>query len=212
MDREDTQQLINDLLGDAHVFVAAVSGVMENALLSRLAGRHLTLSQLKILKLIDLTEADHVGDVAAFLGVSDAAASKAVDRLVRQKYLRRSVAESDRRSSDLSLAPAGRKLLRQYEAARDKKLAAAFGDLNGKEVRRTSEFLERLTKGIVNGSANPEEICLQCGIYLKKRCLVRDAVRADCHYQRRRKSRQVRKHATQVKVPAGRRPRVGPPG
>jgi len=212
MERQDTQQVINDLLGDAHVFVAAVSGVMENALLEQIAGKHLTLSQLKILKLIDVTDAHHVGDVAAFLGVSDAAASKAVDRLVRQKYLRRTVAPSDRRSSELSLAMAGRKLLRDYEAARDRKLAGLFGDLDTKEVRRTSEFLERLTKGIVNGSANPEEICLQCGIYLKKRCLVRDAVREDCQYQKRRKSRQVRTDATKVEIPKGGRPGLGPPG
>jgi len=212
MERQDAQRLINDLLGDAHVFVAAVSGVMENALLEQVAGRNLTLSQLKILKLIDVTEAHHVGDVAAFLGVSDAAASKAVDRLVRQNYLRRSVPESDRRSTELSLAAAGRKLLRQYETAKNRKLIALFGDLDEKEVRRTSDFLERLTRGIVNGSANPEEICLQCGIYLKKRCLVRDAARRDCQYQKRRKSRQVRSDVTQIEIPAGGRSGLGPPG
>jgi len=52
-------------------------------------GQQLSLSQLKILKLLDLTEAHNIGDVAAFLGVSDAAASKTVDRLARLRYLRR---------------------------------------------------------------------------------------------------------------------------
>ena len=31
---------------------------------------------------------------------------------------------------------------------------------------------------------NPEEICLQCGIYLQKRCLVKEVVRADCMLSR----------------------------
>jgi DNA-binding MarR family transcriptional regulator len=212
MDRPDQEQIINELLGDAHVFVAAVSGVMENALLSQVAGKHLTLSQLKILKLIDVTDAHHVGDVAAFLGVSDAAASKAVDRLVRQKYLRRAVAPSDRRSSELSLAAAGRKLLTQFETAKKRKLAKLFGDLDPEQVRRTSEFLERLTKGIVNTTANPEEICLQCGIYLKRRCLVREAARADCQYHKRRGARRVKGDATQVEVSEGGGPGMGPPG
>ena len=80
------QQLVNELLGSAHLFVAAVSGVMEQQVLSEVAGKQLSISQLKILKLLDLTEAHNVGDVAAFLGVSDAAASKSIDRLVRRKY------------------------------------------------------------------------------------------------------------------------------
>jgi DNA-binding MarR family transcriptional regulator len=212
VDREDTQQLIRDLLGDAHLLVAAVSGVMENTLLEHIAGRQVTLSQLKILQLIDAADAHHVTDVAAFLGVSNAAASKAVDRLVRQKYLIREVAAADRRSSELTLAPAGRKLLRQYESAKDRKIATLSGGLAAKEIRRTIEFLERITKGIINGSANPDEICLQCGIYLKKRCLVRDAVRTECHYQRRRKSRLVKSDPAQVEIAEGIRPGSGAPG
>ena len=109
MANQSTQQLVNELLGSAHLFLAAVSGVMEQKLLSEIVGKQLSLSQLKILKLLDLTEAHNVGDVAAFLGVSDAAASKAVDRLARLKYLRRTESRKDRRSSDLSLAAAGAK-------------------------------------------------------------------------------------------------------
>jgi hypothetical protein len=126
--------------------------------------------------------------------------------------VRRRVVRSDRRSAELSLAAAGRKLVNQYEAGKDRKLAALFGELDPKEMRRTSEFLERLTKGIVNGSANPEEICLQCGIYLKKRCLVREAARADCFYQKRRNTRQVRRNATEAEIPTRGGSGMGPPG
>ena len=124
-----------------------------------------------------------------FWGSAHAAASKTVDRLVRQKCLRRSVGQSDRRRTHLSLAAAGRKVLVQYDTSKDRALAIVFRDLDGDEVRRTTEFLEALTRGIVNGSVNAEEVCLQCGIYLRKRCVVREAARADCQYQRRRKSR-----------------------
>jgi DNA-binding MarR family transcriptional regulator len=211
MDSHDTGHLVNELLGSANVFVAALSGVMEQNLLADIAGRQLTLSQLKILKLLDLTEAHNVGDVAAFLGVSNAAASKAVDRLVRRKYLKRTEARSDRRSSDLSLAVAGRKLLDKYESAKRRQLAKVFADLDPEDLRRTTDFLERLTKGIVVNSGNPEEICLQCGIYLQKRCLVREVARAECSYQSR-KSRQVRHHGTQTEIPTRGGPGLGPPG
>jgi DNA-binding MarR family transcriptional regulator len=211
MDTQNRQELVNELLGSAHLFVSAVSGVMEQQLLSEIAGKQLTLSQLKILKLLDLTEAHNVGDVAAFLGVSDAAASKAVDRLVRRRYLRRTEGREDRRSSDLSLAAAGRTVLKRYEAAKDRKLTAMFGNLDPVDLQETSAFLERLTKGIVHDSANPEEICLQCGIYLEKRCLVREAGQSECHYQRRKTKQQVRTNATRTKISTRGRPGVGPP-
>ncbi len=212
METHQRQQLVNELLGCAHLFVSAVSGVMEQQLLLEIAGKHLTLSQLKILKLLELTEAHSVGDVAAFLGVSDAAASKAVDRLVRRRYLRRSVHRTDRRSSDLSLAPAGLNVLKRYEAAKDHKLEEMFGDLDTEDLQQTSAFLQHLTKGIIHSAANPEEICLQCGIYLKKRCLVREAGRTECHYERRRTKQKARTNATRSQVPGGGGPGLGSPG
>lgn len=212
MDIRNRHQLVNELLGSAHLFVSAVSGVMEHQLLSEIAGKQLSVSQLKILKLLNITEAHNVGDVAAFLGVSDAAASKAVDRLVRRKYLRRTEGREDRRSSDLSLAAAGRSVLKRYETAKDRKLAGMFGNLDPDELQQTSAFLERLTKGIVHDSANPEEICLQCGIYLKKRCLVREAGEADCQYQRRKTREQVKIDATRTKISTRGGRGLGPPG
>lgn len=213
MENPTRQELVNDLLGSAHLFVSAVNGVMERQLLTEVAGKQLSVSQLKILKLLDLTGTPNVGDVAAFLGVSDAAASKAVDRLVRGKYLRRAEDPHDRRTSELSLSASGRAILLRYETARDRKLAGMFGKLDTNAIETTTAFLERLTKGIIHDSVNPDEICLQCGIYLnKKRCLVREAREADCHYQRRRTRQRVRSDATRTKVSTRGRPGLGPPG
>jgi DNA-binding MarR family transcriptional regulator len=164
---------------------------MKNTVLGHTAGKGLSFSQLKILKLIDVAGSHYIGDVAAFLDVSDAAASKAVDRLVRQKYLRRSEGRSDRRSSEIVLAAAGRKVLQQYDAAKDGILQSIFRDLDPHEVRRAVALMEGITRRVVCGSASSEEICLQCAIYLKKRCLVRDGARAECKYHRRRKTRQT---------------------
>ena len=212
METLDPKDLLHGLLGSAHLFVSAISGVMEHQLLAEIAGGQLTVSHLKILRLLYFTESQSVGEVAAFLGVSDAAASKAIDRLVRRKFLRRTEGRADRRSSNLSLAAAGRSILKRYEAAKDRKLVAMFGKLDAEEVQQTSAFLDRLTKGVVHHSTNPEDICLQCGIYLKKRCLVREAGRPECLYQRKKTRYRVRNHATQIEVPKRGRPGVGPAG
>lgn len=197
----DEENLIHELVGNANLLVSALSGVLEKELLADVAGDQLTLQQLKVLKLLDLTATRNIGDVAAFLGVSNAAASKTVDRLVRRNYLLRTEARTDRRSSELSLADAARKLLHRYESARSRKLRQVFGGLEPDEVRRTTDLLERLTRAIVALSGNPEETCLQCGIYSQKRCLVKDAVRSDCFYQKRAGKRQMRRYGTQTKIP-----------
>lgn len=196
MENNTVEQLMSELLGSAHLFVSAMTGIMEQKLLSETTGKRLTPSQLKILKLLHLTDARNVGDVAAFLGVSNAAASKSLDRLVRQKYLHRTEARGDRRSSELSLTASGKRFLGQYEAAKDRKLVKIFRDVAPGDLRRAAGLLEHLTKAIVTHSANPEEICLQCGIYLHQRCLVREAMRAECSYQIRKNKRRVEIHAT----------------
>jgi len=207
MDSHPNEQLIGEFLGNANVFVSALSGIMEQRLLADIAGKRLTLSQLKVLKLLDVTGAGNIGDVAAFLGVSDAAASKTAERLVRGNYLRRTQARADRRSSELSLAPSSRKLLRRYEAARNRKLGEAFAGTGAAELRQTAAFLERLTKAIVTHSGNGEEVCLQCGIYLQKRCLVHDVKRAECSFQQRAARRNRNGTGTGGTVP--RRFRLG---
>jgi len=98
-------QLMYDFLGSAQVFVTALSEIVEEKILSAVAGETLTLSQFKLLKLVANTDAHSIGAVAAFLGVSNAAASKAVDKLVRRKMLLRTEGQEDRRESQLSLPP-----------------------------------------------------------------------------------------------------------
>lgn len=92
---------LDDFLGSAHVFSSAVSDVIEERLLAEVSGGLLTASQLKLLKLVAMADSHTIGDVAAFLGVSNAAASKAVDRLVRRNLLRRREDKKDRLSAGI---------------------------------------------------------------------------------------------------------------
>lgn len=182
MARAHTAELVNDFLGSTHVFASAVSDVIEKKLLREVAGNQLTFSQFKLLKLVALTDAQTIGDVAVFLGVSNAAASKAVDKLVRRKLLLRTEGIADRRAIQLSLTEASRRLLAAYDSTKDRKLAKIFGEFAPAELRRAAELLDRLSAGIVDHTAKPEEICLQCGIYFRDKCLVRQLVRRNCFY------------------------------
>jgi DNA-binding MarR family transcriptional regulator len=181
-----TAELINDFLGSTQVFTSSVNEVIEARLLREVGPPQLTFSQFKLLKLVALTDAQTIGDVAAFLRVSNAAASKAVDKLVRQGLLVRKEAQSDRRAIQLSLTASSRQVLAAYNAAKDRKLSSVFREFRAEDLQRTADLLDRLSAGIVDHTAREEDICLQCGIYYRKKCLVRQLVRRNCIYHRQR--------------------------
>ena len=124
----NTESPVSELLASAQVLVSAVTGVVDEKLRAASVGDQVSPSQLKVLKLVRMAGTLTVGEVATFLCVSDAAASKTIDRMVRRKQLRRAERRSDRRSSELRLTRTGRKLLGDYESAKARKLSRLFGD------------------------------------------------------------------------------------
>lgn len=182
MTRALSPQLVNDFLGSTQVFATAVREVIEEKLLRETAGDRLTHAQFKLLKLVANTDAHSVGEVAAFLGISNAAASKAVDKLVRRNLLVRAEGATDRRATELSLTGRSRRLLAAYDQARERKLAKVFREFPPEALQQSMEILDRLSAGIINHTAKPEEVCLQCGIYFREKCLVRNLVGRRCFY------------------------------
>ena len=102
-DIREAASAIEEFLGSTHVFSLALTNVLEARILREVADAQLTAPQMKVLKLIAQSQAQTIGDVATFLGVSDAAASKTVDRLVRRKLVKRTEREADRRANELGL-------------------------------------------------------------------------------------------------------------
>jgi|ERR1035438_9325797 DNA-binding MarR family transcriptional regulator len=146
----DSPREIDDFLGSAHGFASAVTDIIEQRLLEQTGEGQVTASQMKLLKLVAMTDFYTLGDVASFLRVSNAAASKAVDRLVRRGLLRRTEDQHDRRVMHLLLTQAARRLLTAYESARQRKLQSIFVQFPPEELRRTSELLDRLSADIVD--------------------------------------------------------------
>ncbi len=181
---QDAAHAIEEFLGSTHVFGLALQNVLEARTLREVAGAQLTSAQIRVLKLIAQARAQTIGDVAAFLGVSDPAASKTVDRLVRQKLVRRTEREADRRASELALSAEGRRIIAEYEEARNRKLAEVFREVPADELEKTAALLERVASAIVAHVAGSEKVCLQCGLYLKEKCLLQQAQRP-CIYRQR---------------------------
>lgn len=184
--------LMNDFLGSAQIFALAMGQVIEEELWREAADNQLTVSQLKLLKLINLPGGHTISEVAAFMGVSKAAASKAADKLTRRMLLRRAEGEDDRRAIYLSVTGAGIRLLDAYNTATRKKLAEVFGQFSREELQQVVELLNRLSTQLVTQSARPEELCVQCGIHYRETCLVRQRFGRECLYQRQRERGSAR--------------------
>jgi len=182
MPKDGDGDIAHDFLGSAHVFTSAVEEVLEKRILEETAGRQLTLSQFKLLKMVALTEARTISDVALFLGISNAAASKAVDKLVRRKLLHRAEGQPDRREICLSLTESSRRLLAAYEEKKEHRLAQIFQGFPKDELKRAARLLDRLSAGLVDHHSSPEEVCLQCGIYFREKCVVRQLTNRNCFY------------------------------
>jgi DNA-binding MarR family transcriptional regulator len=176
------ESTIDDFLGSAQVFTSAVNDIVEQRLLEEVAGNALTLSQFRLLKMVSLTNARTITDATLFLGVSAAAASKAVDKLVRRKLLRRVEGHPDRREIQLSLTPASQRYLAAYDEKKQRKLAKIFRQFAASDLKFAAKLLDNLSAILVDHAADPNEVCLQCGIYFRQRCLVRQLAKRNCFY------------------------------
>ena len=177
--------VVHDFLGSAQIFTNAVNDLMEEQL-HEVADEKLTFAQLKLLKMVSLTDNYTVSDVASFLGVSNAAASRAVDRLVKRDLVDRSEAVADRRAVRLSLTAKGRRLLEGYDAASHRVLENLFGELSSDQLRRTARLLDQMSISIVDRRAKRDEVCMRCGIHFRDRCLLRQGAERNCHFHLRR--------------------------
>jgi DNA-binding MarR family transcriptional regulator len=175
---------LNDFVGSAQIFTSAVNDLMEEQLRS-VADGGVTFSQLRLLKMVSLTGDYSVSHVAQFLGVSAAAASRAVDRLVRRGFVNRTPAEDDRRAVQLSLTEAGADLLWKYDRAANRALAQVFGELEADQLRQVGQLLDRLSVNIVDRANGRDEVCLRCGIHFRDRCLLRQRRSRSCFFNLR---------------------------
>ncbi len=180
---------LKEFLGSAHVFASALTNVLETKLLDQLTEKQLSYGQVKVLQLVGRSETQNVGEVGTFLGVSAAAASKTIDKLVRGGWLKRRESAPDRRATEISLTPRGVRLLRSYESARLRSIAIICRQFTNAELADLAKRLNRLSARIVAQAVDSDEVCLQCGIHLRERCVLHEESGAVCAYRKGRLKR-----------------------
>jgi DNA-binding MarR family transcriptional regulator len=170
------------LLGTARILALAVQETVESKLQAEIAGDRLSPSQWKLLEIFATTEVGNVTEVAAYQGVSTAAASKAVDRLVRLGLLERAEDHEDRRHIRLSLSPEGSRMSSAYLARLEARLSELFSCLSADDLAHLSSQLDQLTTGVLRAASNATQICVQCGLNQREGCLMDEALHRQCLY------------------------------
>jgi DNA-binding MarR family transcriptional regulator len=180
MANQDEMELIQRVMGASHVYCSVLSDLLDRTL-ARASNEQLAMSQVKLLLLIARpAQRFKVTDVASFLGVTNAAASRAIDRLVQRGLVDRSISVEDRRAVDLSLTPEGRTLLDRFSEARNEELLRLLGDQPPKKLAGLAALLDELSVLLLDIDPAQEERCLRHGTHLRRGCMIRDVLGAAC--------------------------------
>ncbi|MCS7011955.1 MAG: MarR family transcriptional regulator [Anaerolineales bacterium] len=106
----------------------------------------LTFSQINILMRLMHGEQFGVSDIAAQLGITNAAVSQAVDRLVQMGFVERREDPSDRRAKRLTLTAKGQALIQQSIEARTRWIEQLTASLTPEQAHMVSTTLILLTE------------------------------------------------------------------
>jgi DNA-binding MarR family transcriptional regulator len=157
-----------------------VNELLERAL-SESSDEQLVLSQVKLLLLVGRPgQRFKVTDVADFLGVTNAAASRAIDRLVQRGLIDRTVSKEDRRAVDLKLTPESEALLAKFEDVRNRELLKVLGDFPSDDLRAAVSLLDALSVRLAGLETGEQKSCLRCGVHFREGCVMRDVLDREC--------------------------------
>ena len=164
-------------LHHTHIYASMVRDVLEGKYLREATELDISVPQFYLLRLIDHEGSHQVSEIASFLGVSQAAASKSVDKLVRLQLVSRETQEKGRR---------GKSILQNYETLKEERLKKLLEEnFTADELASLVHGLEKVSRLILEKEVD-DHICMKCSAYYVKNCLFKSK-RKDCLYQGKRK-------------------------
>jgi len=105
---------------------------------------NLTMSQIAVLMRLYRKDNCKVSDIGENMGISNAAASQLLDRMVQLGFIERSVDSNDRRIKNLNLTQKGLKMLNESFRASKEWFEELISKLNDNEMKETITVLNRL--------------------------------------------------------------------
>ena len=141
------------------LFNRAVNGLLA----AGPATHHLSAVQFFALRFVGLHEQPNLGDVAQALGISNAGATKLVDRLVKKGLVSRVEDRVDRRERRLGLTKQGEDFFTAINQAGGERIARTLGRLPGADRAALRQGLKAFLAATLCDPATVRRVCLRCG-------------------------------------------------
>jgi DNA-binding MarR family transcriptional regulator len=149
----------------AKLFQRALSARLGNLILAELPeDDRLTPVQLGCLRFVDLHPEPSVGEIAEGLMISNAAAAKLIDRLVKRDILIREENSRDRRVLKIKLTKKGKTILGKILLLEERSFDEAFKRMDKSDLKSLQEGMVAFLKAFIFKPEEIDEVCLRCGI------------------------------------------------
>jgi DNA-binding MarR family transcriptional regulator len=116
---------------------------------------HVTMAQMRVLMLLSAIGEARMSDLAHQLGIAPSTLSSLVDRLVEGGLANRHDDPRDRRSVLVALAPAGNRMLDQFNELGADALRSLLEQLDAKDIVTVNKAIELLVAGARRLSEDP---------------------------------------------------------
>jgi len=175
--------IINHRIAEnSRILARLVHDVSERDYLNHASALPLSRSQFVTLKILLYTGPFTIGDIASTIGISRAAASKNIDKLVKMKLVQRKEVPTDRRSTRVSILAAGEIIVESYDARRNEKQQKILSSFTDREKTLFNNLLEKYIRGALQHEGNFDLMCLMCGGEYDEACVIKDT-RGLCYYK-----------------------------
>lgn len=145
MDRtEATQKAPTDPIERALAGYAQLVELLSAVRTLEFPDPHVTMAQMRVLMLLSAVGAARMSDLAHQLGIAPSTLSSLVDRLVEAKLANRRDDPHDRRSVLVALAPAGNRMLDQFNELGADALRSLLEQLDAKDIVTVNKAIELL--------------------------------------------------------------------
>ncbi|HOX27010.1 MAG TPA: MarR family transcriptional regulator [Candidatus Krumholzibacteria bacterium] len=144
------------------ILAQVVADICQRSTLDEACGGTLSRNQFTILRILTARREVTIGRIARILGVSNAAASKNVDRLVRLGFVDRLATPGDRRRFAIALLPAGRAIVAGYDRIMAEKQSRLLENFTIEEKETLLDLLRRVIQHTLADDQDVDLVCFQC--------------------------------------------------
>lgn len=131
--------------------------------LQELSKSELTEVQLSCIRYVHTHSEPSVGAIAAGLSISNAAAAKLTDRLVKKHLLSREEDLRDRRVLKIKLTPDGARLLEEIDRIESQQFQTILSRMSSGEMEALQQGLNGFLRAALVDASQIDQICLHCG-------------------------------------------------